>query len=76
MKETIFVQFAVQGMDQGLLEDKLLILGDDFQFIDRYFVRRDYGATEPIMIITGKMDAMLASVLKMQDPFLAVTGPA
>jgi len=74
MKEYVLVEFiAGQPHEANLLRQRLLNLGDDFVLIktsDESETDEDgnYAEWERVQ---GKISSMYASVIKLQDPFLA-----
>jgi len=74
MKEFVLVEFiAGQPIEANTLREKLLALGDDFVLIkvaEESELDEDgnYSEWERVQ---GKISSMYASVIKLQDPFLA-----
>lgn len=75
MNEFVLVEFVTEfGEESNLLRDKLLALGYDFQMLkDEYEYETDteYNAINSWTRISGRINAMRASMIKLQDPFLA-----
>jgi len=72
MKEYVLVEFLASFGEGGILQAKLGALGDDFVMIKddyEYDVEDDSGLNW--IRVSGKISSMYASVIKLQDPFLA-----
>ena len=67
MNEFLYVSFYVEIEDREFLELKLENLGNDFVKIS------DFTPTElsPWVIIDGKINSSIATMIKLSDPFLA-----
>lgn len=74
MKEYVLVEFiAGEPIEATTLRAKLLALGEDFQLIkadDEYEDDGD-GNYHSWTRVSGKISSIYASVIKLQDPFLA-----
>jgi len=73
MKEFVFVEFLAKGNDRDTLINKIENLGEDFQFTKNDY---EYDYENDLAIgewyrITGRINSMCASIIKLQDPFLA-----
>jgi hypothetical protein len=74
MREYVLVEFLVAFSEAGSLLEQLNALGDDFIHIkdDHEFeTDTDTGTTEYWIRVTGKISSMQASVIKLQDSYLA-----
>lgn len=74
MNEYVLVEFIAGVPDEAkLLKEKLLALGEDFILIKLMNESEDDedGNHNDWIRIQGKISSMYASVIKLQDPFLA-----
>jgi len=74
MKEYVLVEFLAVEEDRNTLIKKLHDLGEDFQFTkdDFEFETDDAGLSHSNWYrISGRISSMYASVIKLQDSFLA-----
>jgi len=75
MKEFVLIEFLAEtGNDAETLRAKLRLLGDDFQFLRNeyeYEGDSENGLVGAWIRVSGRINAMYASIIKLQDPFLA-----
>jgi len=73
MKQYVLVEFLAKGEDRNILIDKLEKLGSDYIPINKnneYETSDDY-FMEEWLCISGQINPEYASIIKLQDPFLA-----
>ena len=74
MKEFVLVEFLVLIADKILLLGKLEELGDDFKLIKfdyEWDVANDLTPDYEWVRISGSINSACATMIKLQDPFLA-----
>lgn len=75
MNEHILVEFIVDHTPyhEELLAKKLIELGADFEKVASIteWIKDEYGFYLEYVRISGKINSMAASALKLQDPYLA-----
>ena len=73
MKEYIHVEFLFLGDECPIWFKKIQALGEDFiQYANHNeFETDEDGVTERYVRLSGKMESALATVIKLQDPYLA-----
>ena len=75
MKEYVLVQFVAKGEDVHTLMDKLKDLGDDYLPLATYTETEDefdFGFnSDDSITVSGKISSAYATLIKLQDPFLA-----
>jgi len=74
MNEYVLVEFIAGVPDESrLLIEKLKALGEDFQFAIKEISDEtdEDGNYSEWITVTGKISSQYASIIKLQDPFLA-----
>jgi hypothetical protein len=75
MNEFVLVEFiATNETDLITLKDKVIELGSDYQHIDddhEYDEDTNTNIFQQWYILSGRINSMRASLIKLQDPFLA-----
>lgn len=75
MNEFVLVEFIATSLtDLETLKDKVYELGEDYQHLDDDYEYDDDNSTniyERWYKLSGRISAMRASLIKLQDPFLA-----
>jgi hypothetical protein len=76
MKEFVFVEFLFDAVEYPIESAKLDALGEDFQLIKSEYeeeIDSDYipFVKEQYMRVSGRINSMTASVIKLQNPVLA-----
>lgn len=75
VKEFVLVEFVTEyGTEAEELRNRLRCLGDDFQLLkDDYEYETDdeYNTVSSWIRVSGRINAMRASMVKLQDSFLA-----
>ena len=73
MKEFIHVEFLFKGDEFSTWVQKIRALGEDFvQYANHNeFETDEDGVTERYVRLSGRMESALATVIKLQDPYLA-----
>ena len=75
MKEYVFVEFLFTDEESAAEIAKLTALGDDFQYLKsdyEYETDSDQSTVvEEYIRVSGKINSMTASVIKLQNPALA-----
>lgn len=75
MNEFVLVEFVTAyGEEAEELRHRLLALGDDFQLLKddyEYDTDDEYNTVNSWIRVSGRINAMRASMVKLQDSFLA-----
>lgn len=74
MKEYIHAQFYAAGEDVSVLKDKLKNLGDDWRPLATYTESDDnfsFDDNPSSITVGGQIHSACATLIKLQDPFLA-----
>jgi len=76
MKEFLFVEFLFTENEYFIELDKLKNLGSDFEFIQHeqeyeYEDNITYSTGQSLMRVSGRINSMTASLIKLQNPALA-----
>ena len=74
MKEFVLVEFIVFPHERTELMGKIHDLGDDFEEIDvaTEWTEDQYNSlVSQFHVVSGRLNAMCATVIKLRDPFLA-----
>ena len=74
MREFVLVEFLVARDEEKNLCTKLDSLGEDFLYIKteyEYEIDNDWYTETHWTRVTGKISSMYASIIKLQDPYLA-----
>ena len=72
MNEFVFVEFLVDTKDLSILENKLAKLVDTGDFVNAHPAGLiEIFPDRTCRIISGKIASAVASLIKLQDPFLA-----
>lgn len=72
MKEFVFVEFLFSQQEQASETSKLLSLGEDFEFIKSDLEYDNDGDNSGLYVrVSGKINSMAASLIKLQNPALA-----
>lgn len=75
MKEYVLVEFLVDWDDRNMLQECIKSLGDDFILIKSDIewdtIDDVYAKTEKWYRLSGKIASVAATILKLQNPFIA-----
>jgi len=73
MKEYVHVQFIATKEERVIIKEKLALLGEDFvpMVMDDTYDQWPDGVYICYASYSGKISSELATVIKLQDPFLA-----